>query len=218
MRSEFEPAADAPRDFYRLLTALVTPRPIAWVSSRSPEGVDNLAPHSFFTVVCADPPMVAFSSVGRKDTLRNVTATGEFVVNLTSAALTEQVNLTGTDFPAELSEFDTVGLRREPSARVAPPRVADAPAVLECVVHTLLELGDSTLVIGRVLTAAVAEEVLVDGHPDISLLRPMARLGRDEWSEIGAVRSLSRVRYQDWADSADRAGDAPDASGSREGS
>lgn len=211
MRSEFEPAARTPRDFYRLLTALVTPRPIAWVSSRSPEGVDNLAPHSFFTVVCADPPMVAFSSVGRKDTLRNVTANGEFVVNLTTAALTEQVNLTGTDFPASLSEFDTVGLRREPSTHVAPPRVADAPAVLECAVHTLLELGDSTLVIGRVLAAAVAEEVIVDGHPDISLLRPMARLGKDEWSEIGAVRSLSRVRYRDWAS-------GREGSGSREGS
>lgn len=215
MRAEFEPEASAPRDFYRLLTALVTPRPIAWVSSRSAEGVDNLAPHSFFTVVSSDPPMVAFSSVGRKDTLRNVKATGEFVVNLTTAALTEQVNLTGTDFPPELSEFDTVGLGREPSVRVAPPRVADAPAALECVVHTLVELGDSTLVIGRVVVAAVAEEVMVDGHPDINLLRPIARLGKDEWSEIGEVRSLSRVRYREWAGQDAARGERPT---SREGS
>ena len=199
MRTEFDPADSGPHGFYRLMTSLVTPRPIAWVSTRSTGGVDNLAPHSFFTVVCADPPMVAFSSVGRKDTLRNVEATGEFVVNLIGEALTEQANLTGTDFPPELSEFDAVGLTREPSERVKAPRVAESPAALECVVHSTQELGDSTLVIGRVLCAVVDAAVLgEDGLPEIALLRPMARLGREEWSAIGAVSTRSRVRYVDW--------------------
>ena len=199
MRTEFDPAAEGPRGFYRLMTSLVTPRPIAWVSTRSAEGVDNLAPHSFFTVVCADPPMVAFSSVGRKDTLRNVEATGEFVVNLIGEALTEQANLTGTDFPTELSEFDAAGLTREPGERVKAPRVAESPAALECAVHSTQELGDSTLVIGRVLCAVVDAAILgEDGLPLIELLRPMARLGRDEWSAIGEVSTRSRVRYGDW--------------------
>ena len=199
MRTEFDPADSGPHGFYRLMTSIVTPRPIAWVSTRSAEGVDNLAPHSFFTIVCADPPMVAFSSVGRKDALRNIEATGEFVVNLIGEPYTEQANLTGTDFPPELSEFDAVGLTREPSDRVKPPRVAESPAALECVVHSTQLLGDSTLVIGRVLSAAVDPAILgPDGLPEIALLRPMARLGRDEWSAIGPVSSRSRVRYAEW--------------------
>jgi flavin reductase (DIM6/NTAB) family NADH-FMN oxidoreductase RutF len=213
MRTEFDPAGTGPRGFYQLMTSLVTPRPIAWVSSRSAAGVDNLAPHSFFTVVCGDPPMVAFSSVGRKDTLRNVEATGEFVVNLISEPLTEQANLTGTDFPPELSEFDAVGLTREPSAHVKPPRVAEAPAALECVVHSTQVLGNSTLVIGRVVHAVVAPEVVgADGLPEITLLRPMARLGRDEWSAIGEVSTRSRVRYADWTRSGNIGAESRDGS------
>src|ERR1044072_9069311 len=114
------------RQFYRLINSVVVPRPIAWGSSVSAEGVDNLAPHSFFTVARVTPPVVQFTSVGRKDSLHNVDATGEFVVNLAPEPRFEQVNATGTDFPAGVSEFDTVGLTPEPSARVAPPRVADS--------------------------------------------------------------------------------------------
>lgn len=98
MRSDFDPTAMSARDFYRLLTAVVVPRPIAWVSSVSPEGVDNLAPHSFFTVASTDPPIVQFTSVGEKDTLRNITGSGEFVVNLAPAALLEST------LPAPISQ------------------------------------------------------------------------------------------------------------------
>ncbi|GAA3574105.1 flavin reductase family protein [Amycolatopsis ultiminotia] len=197
MRKDFDPAEIAPHAFYRLLTATVVPRPIAWVSSTSEAGVDNLAPHSFFTVASAAPAVLQFTSVGRKDTLRNVEATGQFVVNLTPEALFEQVNESGADFPPELSEFDETGLTREPSLRVRPPRVAESPVAFECELHSTVGFGASTVVFGRVVHLAVAEQVLDGDHPVIDRLRPLARLGRDEWSTLGAVKEIRRPRYTD---------------------
>ena len=198
MRTDHDPADLSARDFYRLLTSVIVPRPIAWVATTSADGVDNLAPHSFFTVACVDPPVVSFTSVGRKDSLVNAEATGEFTISLTPEWLFDEVNATGTDFPPGEGEFDAVGIRREAAAKVRPPRVADSPVALECVLERTVELGDSTLVLGRVVHAAVAEEVLVDGRPDIGRLRPLARLGGDAWSTIGEVRETPRIRYADW--------------------
>jgi flavin reductase (DIM6/NTAB) family NADH-FMN oxidoreductase RutF len=186
------------RRFYRLLTSVVLPRPIAWVSTLCPDGGDNLAPHSFFTVACVDPPVVQFTSVGRKDSLRNVEATREFVVNLAPEPLFEQVNATATDFPHGDSEFDAVGLRREPSLRVAAPRVADSPVALECALHATTSFGDCTVVFGRVLHAAVHDDVLNGDHPVAERLRTLARLGRNEWSTLGEVREISRIAHRDW--------------------
>lgn len=185
-------------DFYRLLTAVVVPRPIAWVSSVSPEGVDNLAPHSFFTVASTNPPIVQFTSVGEKDSLRNITESKEFVVNLAPAALLEEVNATGTNFPPDVSEFDAAGLTREPSLTVAAPRVKESLAVLECRLHSVLPMGDSTLVFGEVTHAAVSDEVLEGSHPRIDLLEPLSRLGLDEWGTQSAVQELKRIRLKDW--------------------
>ncbi len=198
MRTDFDPAQMPARRFYRLLNSVVVPRPIAWVSTISAEGVDNLAPHSFFTVACVDPPVVQFTSVGRKDSLHNVEATREFVVNLAPEPLFEQINATATDFPHGVSEFDAVGLAREPSTQVAPPRVADSPVALECRLHGTLSFGDSTLVFGRVVHAAVRSDVLDDTHPMVERLRPLARLGRNEWTTLGEVREISRIPHRDW--------------------
>ncbi|WP_433165578.1 flavin reductase family protein [Kribbella sp. CA-247076] len=198
MRVDLDPEELGRRQFYAALNSVVVPRPIAWVSSRSAGGVLNLAPHSFFTVSCVQPPMVQFTSVGRKDSLNNVEATGEFVVNFATESLFEQVNATATNFPAEVSEFEAVGLTTEPSRTVAVPRVAESPVAIECTLHTTLELGDCTVVIGRVRHLAVDEAVMVDGHPEIQRLRPLARLGKDEWSTIGEVRSTTRIRHSDW--------------------
>ena len=199
MRTEFDPADHDVRGFYQLLTAIVVPRPIAWVATTSEAGVDNLAPHSFFTVACVDPPVVQFTSVGEKDSLRNAVATGEFTVSLTPEDLFAEINATGTDFPADTSEFDAVGLAREPSLRVRPPRVAASPAVLECVLEQTLTLGNSTVVFGRVVHAVVDADTLDDrGLPAVSALAPLARLGSDEWSTIGEVRETTRIRHADW--------------------
>jgi flavin reductase (DIM6/NTAB) family NADH-FMN oxidoreductase RutF len=175
-RVDFEPG-DRPGGLYRLLNSVVVPRPIAWVSTRSVDGVDNLAPHSFFTVACADPAVVQFTSIGRKDSLANATA---------------------TDFPPDHDEFAEVGLEREPSRLVAPPRVAGSPVALECLLHGTKDLGTSVVVFGRVVLVAIEEDVLVDGHPAIERLRPLARLGRRQWSTIGEVREIGRIKFRDW--------------------
>lgn len=198
MRIDFDPAAMSRNEFYRLLTATVVPRPIAWVSTTSADGTHNLAPHSFFTIASVAPPVVQFTSVGRKDTLRNVEATGQFVVNLAPEGLFEQINDTGTDFPHGVSEFEAAGIGSEPSLRVKPPRVAGSPVALECEVHTTLGIGDATVVFGRVVHAVVSQEVLVDGHPEISRMKPLSRLGKDEWGTVGDVREISRIRHADW--------------------
>ena len=110
MRVDFDPAEMPGRDFYRLLNSVVVPRPIAWVSSTSADGRGNLAPHSFFTVSCVEPPIVQFTSVRRKDSLVNAEETGEFVVNLAPEWLQEQINASGTPYPPHTSEFDELGV------------------------------------------------------------------------------------------------------------
>lgn len=199
MRTDFDPAVTGSRRFYQLMTSVVVPRPIAWVSSRSAGGIDNLAPHSFFTVAGVDPPVVQFTSVGRKDSLRNIEATGEFVVCLAPEPLFEQVNATGTSFDNDTSEFDTVGLAREPSRTVAPPRVAASPVALECRLRQVIEIGNCFVVLGDVLHAAVDEATIAaNGLPAVDRLRPLSRLGGDKWGLTTDVREISRIRVQDW--------------------
>ena len=195
-RRDFDPAVLG-RKVYPLLNSVVVPRPIAWVSTRSEAGVDNLAPHSFFTIAGVNPGVVQFTSVGAKDSLRNVLATEEFVVCMCTEELIEKVNLTGTDYPADVSEFDAVGLTREPSAVVRPFRVAESPVAIECRLAGTKAFGECTVVFGEVVHVAVAEEVLRDDRPAIDLLRPVARLGANEWSTIGVVSSRRRIPFSE---------------------
>jgi flavin reductase (DIM6/NTAB) family NADH-FMN oxidoreductase RutF len=195
VRRDYDPA-ELGGGIYPLLNSVVVPRPIAWVSTRSADGVDNLAPHSFFTISSVSPPVVQFTSVGAKDSLRNAVATGEFVVCLSPEQLVEQVNATATDFPPHVSEFDAVGLEREPSRLVAPPRVAASPVAIECRLAGTRDFGGgSTVVFGEVVWVAVDERVLREDRPAIDLLKPMARLGANEWSTIGEVSDRRRVPY-----------------------
>jgi flavin reductase (DIM6/NTAB) family NADH-FMN oxidoreductase RutF len=198
VRTDFEPTQLPPREFYRLLTSVIVPRPIAWVSSVSAEGVDNLAPHSFFTVASVTPPIIMFTSVGAKDTLRNIETTHDFVVNFSPASLFEQINATGTNFAPDVSEFDRAGLTREASRTVRAQRVLESPTALECRLHRTIPMGDCTLVFGEV-THAVVDSAVLDGvHPRIELLDPLARLGRDEWGTLGPIREIARIRAADW--------------------
>ncbi len=190
-RTDFD-FADPHVQGYPLLNSLVVPRPIAWVSTRSAEGVGNLAPHSFFTVVCADPGIVAFASIGAKDTLANVRATEEFVVNLVPEWLAEAANHSSARFDTEVDEAAALGITMEPSRRVSPPRVAESPAALECRLHSVVDLETSWLVLGRVLSAAVWTDVLDGDHPRIDRMAPMSRLGRNEWGGPPPVRALDR--------------------------
>lgn len=177
---------------YRLLTGLVIPRPIAWVSTVDQNGALNLAPHSFFTVASSDPPIVQFTSVGRKDTLTNVEATGEFVVSLASRALVKQMNTTAARVEPQTDEFELAGLTSEPSVYVRPPRVAESPAALECVVHQVIPVGDSFVVMGRVVVAVVDEAALEGERPREELLDPLGRLSGSRYVTYGETVSVPR--------------------------
>lgn len=185
-RTVFVPG-DRGVDAYRLLTALVVPRPIAWISTVSVDGIANLAPFSFFNVASGTPPMVLFVSVGRTDTLDNVRATGEFVVNIANESLAEQVNASSAHLAPEVDEAAELGLATEPSLRVAPRRVAASPASIECRLFDATEVGDSTVVIGEVVAMTVADAVLDGQHPRFETMAPVARLGDDEWGAPSRV-------------------------------
>ena len=188
MRTLFDPSDTSPRRFYQLLTATVVPRPIAWVSTLSADGVGNLAPHSFFTVASAAPPVVQFTSVGRKDSLRNIEATGEFVINVATASLFDMVNDSSAPYAPDADEFLELGIRSEPSERVRPLRVAESPVAIECTLRQVIEVGDSFVVMGDVVAVAVRPDALADdGLPEFAALAPLSRLGRSEWGLPPAV-------------------------------
>lgn len=185
--------------FHGLLNSVIVPRPIAWVSTTSAGGIDNLAPHSYFTVASVDPPVIQFTSIGHKDSLRNALETGEFVVNFAGRSDFERVNATATDFPPEISEFDAAGIEREASLTVRPPRVASSPVALECGTEGTRDFGDSVVVFGRLRHVAIDQRVLTGGRPDITKLEPLARLGGPlQWSEIGEIREIRRIPYDEW--------------------
>lgn len=190
-RREIDPATTS--GIYPLLGTLVTPRPIAWVSSVAADGTDNLAPHSFFQIVSTSPPIVMISSMGEKDTVRNIRATGEFVVCGSPASLIDEINLTSIEFPHGVSEFDQVGLTREPSVRVRPPRVAESPYALECRCQDIRDVGNGILVLGEVVHIAVSEDAFDGARVDVTRLDPVARLGGSQWSTLGDIVDVPRV-------------------------
>ncbi|MCW4352835.1 flavin reductase family protein [Hoyosella sp. YIM 151337] len=193
MRTHFDPALMDHDRVYQLLTSSVVPRPIAWVSTRSAGGVDNLAPYSFFTIASVDPPVVQFTSVGRKDTLTNIEETGEFVVNLTSEPLLDQVNGSSAAFGPSVSEFDAMSVVSAPSVRVQPLRAKAAPMSFECVLERVISVGDSHLVLGRVVFMTANSSLLdEDGLPATKALAPLSRFGRTEWGVTPLTRQVAR--------------------------
>ncbi len=181
--------------------ALVTPRPIGWITALSARGEINLSPYSFFNAVSERPPMVAFSSSGRKDAVTFVEETGEFVCNLATFDLREQMNRTSAALPRGENEMADAGLAAAPSRLVKPPRVADAPAALECKwlqTVPLAPLGGGEpsyhLVIGQVVGIHIDDRFIVDGLVDTAAMRPIARSGyRDYFVSTPETRfSLTR--------------------------
>jgi len=178
-------------DVYQALVGVVTPRPIAWVSTLSPAGVVNLAPFSFFNAFGANPPIVIFSPTLRrdgtkKDTLINLESLGEFVIHASTEPLASQVNVTSREVPPNESEVSLAGLTTIPSEKVRPPRIAESPVALECVVRQIVPCGTgpiaANLVIGEVVLMHIADEMLdAAGRVDPRKLRTVARLGGDFW-------------------------------------
>lgn len=183
---------------YHLLNSTIVPRPIAWVSSVSADGVPNLAPHSYTTVLSPDPPIVCFVSVGVKDTLRNVTAIREFVYHIASERLGERLNMSAADFPPEISEFDWAGLTPIPSDLVAPPRVAEAPIAYEARVVDIQRIGQTQnhMIAGEIIRVHVAERVLTGTRVDPEKLRPLARLAGSQFMRPGEVFAMERPKYE----------------------
>jgi flavin reductase (DIM6/NTAB) family NADH-FMN oxidoreductase RutF len=189
-------------DVYHLLVGLVTPRPIAWVTTRSASGLINLAPFSFFNAFGANPPVVVFSPTLRrdgtkKDTLRNIEANGEFVINAAVASLAEKVNLTSKEIASDESEMTLAELHTSPSIAVATPRVAESPFALECKVIQILPIGTgpiaANLVIGQIMRMHIDDSILDPiGKVDPRKLKTVARLGGDYWCHTSDLFELKR--------------------------
>jgi flavin reductase (DIM6/NTAB) family NADH-FMN oxidoreductase RutF len=199
---QIDPAAAAVQDVYQYLVGIVTPRPIAWVTTISPGGVVNLAPFSFFNAFGANPPIVVFSPTLRrngtkKDTLLNLEKLGEFVVHTAVASLAEAVNLTSKEIPPDQSEVALAGLVTVPSAKVKPPRIVAAPTAMECVVKQIIPCGTgpiaANLVIGEVVMIHVSDEVLDGkGGVDPRKLKTVARLGGAFWCHTSDLFEQTR--------------------------
>ncbi len=199
---------DAPSR-YKLLTALVIPRPIALVTSRNPDGTINAAPYSFFNAFSHDPPLVVLGIEHRepgipKDTGANIDREGEFVVNFVDEALAEAMNICAVDFPAGMSELAPAGLHTAPSNRITTPRLREAPAALECRLFTLLRIGRTRqLVIGEVVAAWVRDDILdpTSLRLDLARYRPVGRLFGHLYCRIRDVFPLRRMDYREWQQS-----------------
>jgi len=184
---------------YRTLAGAVVPRPIAWVSTTSPDGVDNLAPYSFFNVAAVDPPVVMFAPVddadspeGLKDTPRNVRETGEFVVNVVTESVAAAMNETAATLPAGESEFDRADVTRADSRRVAAPRVAESPVAFECSLSEMVDVGGSTMVLGEVEWVHLDDEVTTDGKLDVRKLDAVGRLSGSFYATTDDRFSMER--------------------------
>jgi flavin reductase (DIM6/NTAB) family NADH-FMN oxidoreductase RutF len=183
MSVEIDPGMTVATDLYKVAIGAVQPRPIAWVSTCDDRGAANLAPFSFFTVASRSPLTIVVS-VGKalepkrvKDTLANVEATGEMVVNIGTSNLLVQLAASGAPFPADVDEFEVTGLTPVPSRTVRVPRVAEAPIAFECVVDRLVPVGEDTLVLGLVQWIHARDDVIDDRfHIDLDRLAPLSRM------------------------------------------
>jgi flavin reductase (DIM6/NTAB) family NADH-FMN oxidoreductase RutF len=205
---QIDPSTAPPPSIYKLLIGCVVPRPIAWVSTVSAGGVPNLAPFSFFMGVCNDPPTIAFSSGPRggdsrdggprrkKDTVVNVEATGDFVVNVVDDTLAEAMNLTSGEYPPDVDEFALAGLAAAPSVKVRAPRVGAAPISMECRVVQIVPVGRGphSLVLGEIVHFHVRDDLYdaASGRIDMHRLKPVGRLAGQMYTHVHDIFSMKR--------------------------
>jgi flavin reductase (DIM6/NTAB) family NADH-FMN oxidoreductase RutF len=197
---DYDPRSEPHNLAHSPVTSLVVPRPIGWISTISPAGIVNLAPYSFFNLIAGSPPFVLFSSNPRKHSQANAEATGEFVYNMATFELREQMNVSGSEHPADVSEPEIAGLEMVPSRLVKPPRVALAPIALECRYIKTIEWHGSngqrstaSAVIGEVVNVHVDDALIVDGKIDLSRIRPIARLGYMDYTVVDNIFTMPRV-------------------------
>ncbi|MBI5965744.1 MAG: flavin reductase family protein [Chloroflexi bacterium] len=203
---ELNPTTLPHQSIYKILTGSVLPRPIGWISSIDMSGRPNLAPFSFFNVVCSNPPTVLFCPMIRsldgktKDTLNNVRATNEFVVNIVTEDLLNAMNASSIEAPGEFNEFDYAGLTLAPSVAVKPPRVAESPIHFECRVREIIEIGNDpgggSIVIGTILRIHADDGVML-GEDKINLtaLKPIGRLMGSGYCRVTDIIEMERPKY-----------------------
>lgn len=181
--------------------AIVTPRPIGWVSTRGKDGRNNLAPYSFFNAVAYEPPQVMFASTGGKhdrsfgkDTVANIHETGVFCINIVEYAMRDAMNASSGSYGAEVDEFDTAGLDRADCQTIPCSRVADGPAALECKMTRIVEIeGEKNIVVfGEVTGVYMRDDCIVEGRFDVTTFRPLSRLGYRDYSVVDNLFSLQR--------------------------
>lgn len=197
-----DPSAQSERENYKLLIGSIIPRPIAFVSTLSTEGVLNAAPFSYFTIVTADPPMVAVSVQRkqgvRKDTSRNAVDTGAFVVHIADESYIDQINQSAAALPPEESEVTLTGLTPVASSQIGVPGVAEASIRMECVLEQVIPLGGTTdapaadLLIGRVVYFHINESLVDNGHIDPQKLKPVSRLAGNSYAKLGELFTRDR--------------------------
>jgi flavin reductase (DIM6/NTAB) family NADH-FMN oxidoreductase RutF len=194
-----DPAYLDPETAYRLITGVVVPRPIAWVTSLSATGVLNLAPFSAFMFVAPKPPMLAIS-VGRKgniykDTAQNILNNEEYVIHIADSSLMNAVHESSTEHPSDVSEVDELGLATLPGERIKVPRLAAAPIAMECRFRQCLEFGEtrSRLIIGEVLVFHIRDGLLQNGKIETEALDPIARIAGPRYARLGEIVTLKPV-------------------------
>jgi flavin reductase (DIM6/NTAB) family NADH-FMN oxidoreductase RutF len=205
----FDPDKAKAREIYNLLIGLVAPRPIALVTSMSEDGRLNAAPFSSYNYLCTDPPIIGMGVTDRptggfvpKDTARNIRRTGEFVVNVVTEDIAQQMNICATDFPPEIDELEMAGLTTAPSEVVAVPRIEQAHAALECREYTTMEIGRSRIILGRVV-AIYIEDKFVDPAGPYVRAEELHAIGR--MNGLGsyvrtkdAFLTIPRIPYSEW--------------------
>ncbi|WP_029523087.1 flavin reductase family protein [Persephonella sp. KM09-Lau-8] len=189
-----------PKQIYKLMTSIIVPRPIAWVSTVSKDGIYNLAPFSYFAGISSDPPLLLIS-VGsketkeKKDTWQNIEDTGEFVVNMVTKETLEKMNITALPFDREIDEFEKAGLTPVPSSIVKAPRVKESPVNIECKRFEIIKIGKMGIILGEVLKVHVKEDILNEkGYVDTTKLEIIGRLGGANYCLINKENTFELKR------------------------
>lgn len=204
---EINPETLSHQSIYKILSGSILPRPIGWISTIDMESRPNLAPFSFFNVVCSNPPTVLFCPLirgidgNKKDTLNNVRATNEFVVNIVTENLLSAMNASSVEAPAGFNEFEFAGLTMASSIMVKPPRVAESPIHFECKVREIIDINDApgggSIVIGTILHIHVDDSVLIGGDKiNFKALQPIGRLAGGAYSRVTDIIELERPKHK----------------------
>jgi flavin reductase (DIM6/NTAB) family NADH-FMN oxidoreductase RutF len=193
---------------YNLLISLVTPRPIAFISTLSDKGIPNAAPFSFFNLMGNDPPIVAIG-IGKDETRKNdlkdsgynIQKTKEFVINIVNESILEQVNITSIDFPPEVDESEIAGLTKLPSIKVKPPRIAESPANLECRLAGTVEIGNTRIILGEIIYLHIKKEFLDHESQTVhtDLISPVGRMHKNGvYTRTTELFNLPRISFKEW--------------------